>query len=350
MDLEIAAILALDGVANGAIYVLAALGIVLIFAVTRVIFVPFGDIAAFTVLSLAAIQAGRLPATGWLVATLAAIAMAMEAWSLLRAGRLERVPRAALLYVVLPLAPALAAWALAGVALPMAAQIALAISLVLPIAPLLNRIAFRPIADAPVLVLLIVAVALHFSLSGMGLIFFGPEGVRTEAFTTEVYTLGGVIVSGQTVIFVVAAIAFSLLLFLFFERTITGKALRATAINRVGARLVGIRPATSGALAFLLASLLGAVSGVLIGPVTTMYYDSGFLIGLKAFVGAIIGGLLSYPGAMAGALFVGLLESYASFWDSALKEVFVFGTLIPILLWRSLMAPTSSDADEEETS
>jgi branched-chain amino acid transport system permease protein len=214
----------------------------------------------------------------------------------------------------------------------------------------LNRIAFRPIADAPVLVLLIVAVALHFSLSGMGLIFFGPEGVRTEAFTTEVYTFGGVIVAGQTLIFVVAAIAFSLLLFLFFERTIAGKALRATAVNRVGARLVGIRPATSGALAFLLASLLGAVSGVLIGPVTTMYYDSGFLIGLKAFVGAIIGGLISYPGAMTGALFVGLLESYASFWDSALKEVFVFGTLIPILLWRSLAARSGADTDEEETS
>src|SRR5258708_8367293 len=86
MDLEIAAILALDGIANGAIYVLVALGIVLIFAVTRVIFVPFGDIAAFTALSLSAIQSGRLPGTGWLVAMLAAIAMAMEAWSLCRRG------------------------------------------------------------------------------------------------------------------------------------------------------------------------------------------------------------------------------------------------------------------------
>ncbi len=348
MDLEIAAILALDGIANGAIYVLVALGIVLIFAVTRVIFVPFGDIAAFAALTLAAIQGGQLPGTGWLVATLAAVAMAVEGWSLLRSGRADRLPRAFFFYVGLPLVPVAIAWALAGVALPMAAQVALAIALVLPIAPLLNRIAFRPIADAPVLVLLIVAVALHFSLSGMGLIFFGPEGVRTEAFTREVYMLGNVIVAGQTLLFVGASVVFSMLLFLFFDRTIAGKALRATAVNRIGARLVGIRPAATSNLAFLLASLLGGVSGVLIGPVTTMYYDSGFLLGLKAFVGAIIGGLISYPGAMLGALFVGLLESYASFWNSALKEVFVFGTLIPVLLWRSLAAGSSHEEEEEE--
>ena len=98
-----------------------------------------------------------------------------------------------------------------------------------------------------------------------------------------------------------SAIVFSLLLYLYFEHTLSGKALRATAINRVGARIVGIRPSSTGTLAFLLASLLGAISGVLIGPVTTMYYDSGFIIGLKAFVGAIIGGLVSYPGTALGA-------------------------------------------------
>jgi branched-subunit amino acid ABC-type transport system permease component len=65
-------------------------------------------------------------------------------------------------------------------------------------------------------------------------------------------------------------------------------------------------------------------------------YDSGFLIGLKAFVGAIIGAMASYPMTALGALFVGLLESFASFWSSAFKEVIVFGLLIPVLLWRSL--------------
>ena len=75
---------------------------------------------------------------------------------------------------------------------------------------------------------------------------------------------------------------------------------------------------------------------MIVGPVATLYYDSGFIIGLKAFVGAIIGGLVSYPMAALGAIFVGLLESFAAFWSSAFKEVIVFSALIPILVWRSL--------------
>jgi branched-chain amino acid transport system permease protein len=138
------------------------------------------------------------------------------------------------------------------------------------------------------------------------------------------------------------------LLFLFFERTLAGKALRATAVNRVGARLVGILPSTTGAVAFLLASALAGVSGILIGPVTTLYYDSGFLIGLKAFVGAIIGGLVSYPATAIGALLVGLFESYASFVNSSLKEVFVFGALIPILIWQSLISGGGIEEEIEE--
>ena len=70
--------------------------------------------------------------------------------------------------------------------------------------------------------------------------------------------------------------------------------------------------------------MIGALSGLLIGPTTTVFYDSGFLIGLKGFVAAVIGGLSSYPGALVGALFVGVIESFGSFWASAFKEVIVF--------------------------
>jgi branched-chain amino acid transport system permease protein len=76
-----------------------------------------------------------------------------------------------------------------------------------------------------------------------------------------------------------------------------------------------------------------------------MFYDSGFLIGLKGFVAAIIGGLASYPAAAVGALFVGILESFGSFWASAFKEVIVFTLILPILLWRSLASP---HAEEEQ--
>ena len=345
---EIALILSIDGLATGTIYVLVGLGLVLVFSVTRVVFVPFGDVVAFSALTLAALQLGRLPGTVVLIPALAAVACAMETTDLVRRGESARLPRALACYGLLPALPAAVTWLVAGRELPDGLHIVLAIALVAPLAPLLDRIAFRPLADASVLLLLIVAVAVHFALSGIGLLIFGAEGFRTQPLATRLFDVGGVVVSAQVVLMVAAALLFSLLLFLFFERTITGKALRATAVNRLGARLVGIRPGRTGTLAFLIASLLGAVSGILIGPVTTLYYDSGFLIGLKAFVGAIVGGLASYPLTALGALFVGLLESFASFWTSTLKEVVVFGSLIPILLWRSLMAGGVDEEEEDE--
>ncbi len=348
MDAEIAAILAMDGIATGVIYVLIGLGFVLIFAVTRVIFVPFGDIAAFTALTLASLELSRMPGTVGLVAVLAVLATLMESATLLRARALNRLPRAFLYYLILPLLPAAAVWIAAGTALGMPLRIGLSLALVLPIAPLLDRVVFRPIADASVLLLLTVAVALHFALVGLGLLFFGPEGVRTQPLTDAVFEIGGLIVNAQTLLIVAAAIVFSGLLFLFFEFTLLGKALRATAVNRTGARLVGIRPATTGTIAYLLASVLAGVSGMLIAPVTTIFYDSGFLIGLKAFVGAIFGAMASYPVTALGAVLVGLLESFASFWSSAFKEVVVFGILIPVLLWRSFSLALAEEEEAEE--
>ncbi|EXI85841.1 MAG: branched-chain amino acid transporter permease subunit LivH [Candidatus Accumulibacter sp. BA-94] len=115
---------------------------------------------------------------------------------------------------------------------------------------------------------------------------------------------------GQTLVVVVASLMLIVALFFFFERTIYGKALRATVINRTGARLMGISGALAGMLFFTLAAAIGAFLGILISPITTVYYDSGFLIGLKGFVGAIIGGLASYPMAAADAILVGLPESF----------------------------------------
>lgn len=345
MTLDIALILAADGVATGAIYVLIALGIVLIYSVTRVIFVPFGDIAAFSALTLASLQMGRLPGTVFLVCVLAAIALAMELVDLARSGKLDRWPRSLVYYGLAPCAPALVAWFVAGARLPAGLDMLLALALIMPIAPLLDRIAFRPLADASTLILLIIAVAVHFAISGLALLFFGPEGFRTEPLMRYNFSIGGFPVSAQTMLMVVAAAIFSGLLYLYFEFTTEGKALRATAVNRTGARLVGIRPAQAAARVYLLASVLGGVSGFLIGPVATLYYDSGFVIGLKAFIGAIIGGLVSYPLTAIGSIGVGLLETFASFLNSSLKEAIVFSALVPILIWRSL---TAGHADEEE--
>src|SRR5262249_11571859 len=155
---EIALLLIQDGISTGAIYVLVGLGIVLIFLVTRVIFVPFGDIVGYSALTLAALQLKQMPGTVWLVLTLAALATATEIHALVREGQPQRLPKALLLYGLLPIAPAVLVWLAAGHELPMWLAIALTCAIILPISPLLYRVAFRPLADASVLVLLIVAV------------------------------------------------------------------------------------------------------------------------------------------------------------------------------------------------
>jgi branched-chain amino acid transport system permease protein len=347
MTPEVALILAIDGLANGAVYLLAGLGLVLIFSVTRVVFVPFGDVAAFAALSLAAFETGRLPATVGLVATLALLALAVEIRSLVGHGEARRIPRALLGWGLLPALPCLAAWAIAGRAVAAPIQVAVAVALVVPIIPLVARVALQPIADASVLVLLIAALALHFLLSGLGLLFFGPEGSRTAPLVGGSISLAGFAVSGQVLLMVGAALVLSGLFYLAFERTVAGKSLRATAVNRIGARLVGIRPARTALLAYVFASLLAGLIGILVAPSTTMYYDSGFLIGLKAFVAAIIGGLVSYPLTAFGALAVGIVESFASFWSGALKDVIVFSLLIPVLLLRSFFSAPADDDEEE---
>ena len=132
---------------------------------------------------------------------------------------------------------------------------------------------------------------------------------------------------------------------MLFGFTLFGKALHATAVNRLGARLVGISAALSGHIAFALAGLIGAFSGILIAPLTTVYYDSGFLMGLKGFVAAIVGGLVSYPLAALAAVLLGVVESFSSFWASPFKEVIVFTIILPVLLVRSLRSPVAEDEE-----
>jgi branched-chain amino acid transport system permease protein len=220
---------------------------------------------------------------------------------------------------------------------------ALTLALVTPFGSLIYRLAYESLADASVLVLLIVSVGVHFALTGLGLYFFGAEGFRNPSFWDERFVLVPLSLSGQTLIVFAVSGALIVMLWLFFEKSLWGKALRATAVNRLGARLMGISSTSAGRLSFTMAAFIGALSGLLIGPSTTVFYDSGFLIGLKGFVAAVFAGLSSYPLALVGALGVGLLESFGSFWASAFKEVIVFSAILPVLLWRSLRDPHSEE-------
>lgn len=349
MSFDIAILLIEDGLASGAIYAMMALGFVLIFNVTRVIFVPFGDLVAYAALTLASLQALKTPGTVWLVGLLSVGAFIAELVHLWRVGKLRRVPRAFVVYIFLPAVPVAATLFLAQTPIPQAAAMLLTLALVLPIGPLLYRLVFEPVANAPVLVLLIISVALHFAVSGLALLFFGPEGVRTQSLVRGAYSVLGFSIPAQLAVVLIATAAMSGLLLVFFNHTLTGKALRATAVNREGARLVGIRTATMGSAAFMIAGVIATVAGILISPTTTIYYDTGLIVGLKGFVGSVVGGFVSYPLAVLGSAVVGMIESFSSFYASALKEAIVFAAIIPIVLWRWLMsAQVVVDEPEDE--
>ncbi|HQR22870.1 MAG TPA: branched-chain amino acid ABC transporter permease [Burkholderiaceae bacterium] len=338
MNFDIALLLAQDGITNGAIYALLALALVLAFAVTRVIFIPQGEFVAYGALTLVALQAGRLPGTVWLLLAAGALVALAEAVAAVRSKQWREYGWVLLWNVAYPLALWLLVRAVPVTKWPMVLQIVLALAIVVPLGPMIYRLAYQPLAEAPVLILLIVSVAVHVVMVGLGLLVFGAEGSRTPPFSEGNVQIGALSASAQSLWIIGCSLGLIALLYFLFERTIYGKALRATAVNRRGARLMGIPTEFAGKLSFFLCALIGAFSGILIAPITTIYYETGFLMGLKGFVGAIIGGLASYPVAAAGAILVGLLESYSSFWASAYKEVIVFTLIIPVLLARSLRA------------
>ena len=348
MNADIALWLIQDGVTTGAIYALLALALLLVFAVTRVIFVPQGDFISYAALTLGMLQLGQVPGTVYLLVGGGAVVAAMDTHAAWRERALGRLPRIVAVNLLLPIGLALlTAWA-APRKLDAVWLMALTMALVAPLGTMLYRMAYRPLANASVLVLFIVSMAAHYALSGLALVIFGGEGLRTNAISDAKFPLGVLQVSAQSLWVIAASLVCMAALWAFFGRTLTGKALRATAMNRVGARLVGISSVVAGRLAFGLAAAIGALSGILISPLATIYYDTGLMIGLKGFVGAILGGMVSYPLAALGALVVGLMEAYASFWASPLKESIVFGFLIPVLLWRSLASRHPAVEDEEE--
>lgn len=320
MDATILGLLLLDGVQNGVIYGLLALAMVLVFAVTRVILVPIGELMMFAPLSFVWLQGGKLPGTLWLALALGAL------WALLERGRGRGLPLLGgvgllLLFLLARGSPALAYLA--------------ALLLVVYLGVATYRVFFQPMREATVLALLIMAVGLHVAYQGLGLVFFGPEQFRPDPLLQGEVVVG---LTWQGVLVLAFALLSAAALYLFFRRSLFGKALLAAAENRLGARLCGIRPEEAGVVAFAIAGLMAALSGLLLAPLINAAYFMGFMLGLKAFVAAILGGLVSYPVAFLGAVLVGLFESFTSFYASAYKEALVFLLLVPALFYQSLRA------------
>jgi branched-chain amino acid transport system permease protein len=319
---------------------------VLVFATTRILFVAQGEFVTFAALSFASFQIGAVPQIIWLLGILAVAVTGAEIVGAIAARNVRRILIVIGLYLVVPfILIGLTAW-IAPQKPPAIVQAALSVAIVTMLGPLVYRIAFQPVSNASVRLLFVIAIALHFILQGFGLLFFGAEGFRVEPMVDAGFDVGSLYVKGQVVLIIATLAVFTTALYAFFEFTTPGKALRATAINRVGARIVGIKPDLAGKLAFLLTAFIGGVSGVLIVSSTTIYYDSGLLIGLKAVLGAICGAMLSYPMAIVGSIGVGILEAFGAFWASAFTEAIVFSALIPVLLWLSFRAAPSEEGHE----
>jgi branched-chain amino acid transport system permease protein len=179
MDFGIFAVLAQDGVTNGAVYALLAMALVLVFSVTRIIFLPQGEFIGFGALTVAALQSSQFPKLIWLLIGIGVLTFLVELGSALRQ---RRAAAAAPAHVErhrepdLPQFIWLLAHSLDWQGMPMAVQILFTLAITVPLGIMIYRVAFQPMAEASVLVLLIVSVGVHFAMLGMGLFIFGPEG------------------------------------------------------------------------------------------------------------------------------------------------------------------------------
>jgi branched-chain amino acid transport system permease protein len=280
------------------------------------------------------------------VAILAGVITGWETVLALRGKKARRIPALLVINLIVPaIVIGLILW-LAPLKAPVWAQAALSIAIVTVLGPQLYRVAFQPVAGTSVRTLFVIAIALHFVLQGLGLLFFGADGFRADPLVDVEVSLGSLLIKAQTILSLAALGLLTAALYVFFEFTLLGKALRATAINRVGARIVGIRTPLAGKMAFALSGFIGGVAGILAVSSTTIYYDSGFLIGLKSVLGAICGAMLSYPFAIVGSIGIGVLEAFAAFWASAFTEAVVFSALVPVLLWLSLRGAPAEEGSE----
>ena len=218
--------------------------------------------------------------------------------------------------------------------LPTPAAFVLALTVVAVVGALLERVGIHPIRRADATAALIVTIGASIAIRGGALAAWGTDPYALDAFSPgpPFRVLGATVVRQGLWVLAVAAVAFAGL-WLFFTRTYAGSAVTACAVNPRGARLMGIRVERMWLLAFALSGALGAAAGAVIAPITYATYDMGLMLGLKGFVAAVLGGLVSPAGAIAGGFLLGLLESLsAGLLSSGYKDAVAFVVLILLLL------------------
>ena len=220
-----------------------------------------------------------------------------------------------------------------GLPLPLAAALAVLAAAV--VALLVEKLAIEPARHAGTVTLIIITIGVALLLRGLAQLIWGKGVHRLPAFSGEqpIALFGATLLPQSLWVMGGAALAV-LALGHFYSRTLLGKAMRATAVNRIAAQLMGIDTRAVLMASFGLAAGLGALAGVLIAPIAFTSYDAGIMLGLKGFAAAMLGGLGSFVGAVAGGLLLGLLEALgAGFVSSAYKDAIAFVVILAVLFF-----------------
>ena len=231
----------------------------------------------------------------------------------------------------------LAVFASARLPLAFALAAAFAVSMVATggLGVAIARVAYQPLLRAPRLSILITALGISLALENAVLLIYGA-GFRTypHLLTHAGLNLLDVQITFAQIGIVVVSFTLMLALYFFVHHTFLGTAMRALAIDQDAARLMGIDVERMIQLTFFIGSVLAAVAGVMEGLFyTQINFFMGFVLGLRAFTAAVLGGIGNIPGAMAGGLLIGLLEAFgAGYVSSQWTDVFVFGVLIAVLV------------------
>jgi branched-chain amino acid transport system permease protein len=200
----------------------------------------------------------------------------------------------------------------------------------------LERLALRPARGHETVVLIFITIGASIFMRGVFKQFWGKEALALPPLSPDMpIRVLGAIFTPQNLWVVGVTIIAILLLSFFFNTTMTGKAMRATAVNQKAAKLMGINTDRMIMYSFGLAGVLGSLAGMLITPITSLSYNVGVMIGLKGFAAAVLGGYGNFTGAVLGGVVLGLLESLgAGLISSTYKDVIAFVVLLAVLFLR----------------
>ena len=277
--LQVLAQLSINGIAVGAIYALVALGLVLIYKATEVLNFAHGDLL---------------------------VVSAFSAWGFITV------------------------WGL-----PFWLALILTVAVVSLLAYGLDAFIIRRITGQPQFAGVMLTIALAFMLRGLVSMFFGPDSRNYPTpWTGHSSQLGSIVVTNLQLVILLAAIAVTTVLFLFFRYTRLGVAMQAASQNQLAAYLNGVRVKRVNSLVWALGGMTAAIAGVLLAPITLVYISLWFVT-LKALAALVLGGFGSIPGAIVGGLLIGLIEQYAGvYMPEGTKDIVAYLVLIAVLIVR----------------